>query len=317
MGKYRDVDCPICKKPLENGETIVICPDCGAPYHKSCVDTVGKCIRDDLHQAGKSWEMPTREKQYAADEEKRCSRCGTMNPVGGLFCVVCGNQMNQREGEENKSGPMGAGNRMGQQIPPFQMPYDPYNTPFGGVSPDDSIEEIPVRDWAIFVGQNTAYFIPKFKEYTERRKHNTFNFAAMLLGGIYFLYRKMFLWGGLLLAFRILITLPALLLQFDVMRLAMGGTALYTSDTLVLLNNICFGLNLVFMGLCGTFANKMYMSHCKSRIRQLQQQFTEDQTYRMKLTESGSVSRTVIVVVVAGYFLLSMAMTMVLMQSLL
>lgn len=314
MGKYRDVDCPICKKPLENGETIVICPECGTPYHKNCVDTVGKCVRDDLHAAGKSWEPPNREQQYAADEEKRCSRCGTMNPAGGLFCIVCGNQLGKRENQEEVSHQP---NMNMAPKPPFQMPYDPYNTPFGGVGPDESIEEIPVRDWAIFVGQNTAYFIPKFKEYAEHAKRTSFNFAAMLLGGIYFLYRKMFLWGALLLLLRIVITIPALLLQFDILREAMGGAAIYTSETMVLLNNICFFINLVLMGLCGTFSNRLYMLHCKRKIQNLQQHKEDDPAYRLKLTETGSVSRTVIVIVIAAYFVLSMGLSLLLMQSLL
>ncbi len=319
MGKYQGIDCPICKRPLENGEPIVICPDCGTPYHKSCVNTVGHCIHEDWHTSGKTFELPTAEEKteadeekYAADEEKRCSRCGTMNPVGGLFCMVCGNPLTSHRQQQGQGD-------MAQSYhqPHRQMPYDPYNTPFGGVSADEQIAEIPVRDWAIFIGQNTAYFIPKFKDTVDHAKSTGFNFVAMLLGGIYLMYRKMYLWGALLLAFRLLITVPGLLLQLDIMREMMGAGPIYTNDTVILLNNICGAVNLVVMGLCGAFANRLYLWHCKKKIGQLQQKFKDDTQYRAGLTQTGSVSRMVIVLIIAGYFLLSMGLSMWLVQSIL
>lgn len=322
MGKFKDVNCPICKKPLENGETIVVCPDCGTPYHKGCVDTVGRCIQDELHATGKTFELPKPEHQYAADEEKRCSRCGTLNPVGGLFCVVCGNELHQSADKEEpvKQQPLHGGQAGGPPpfggAQPYQMPYDPYNAPFGGVSPDDSIQDIPVRDWAIYVGQNTAYFIPKFKIFDDHKSKASFNVPAMLFGGMYFLYRKMYLWAVILLLFRIIIAIPSSLLQLDILREMVGAETLYTNDTVYMLENICFFLNLASMGLCGIFTNWLYRLHCHKQIKKLQSVTNDDQQYRAKLTETGSVSRLAITIVLAVYFLASMGLSMLLVESL-
>lgn len=315
MGKYQDVNCPICNEPLENGEIVVICPDCGAPYHKHCVEKEGKCIFTELHAEGKSWEAPKKEEKYAADEPKRCTRCGTLNPMDGLFCEVCGMPLNRPQtGSERPNMGQDRPN-MGQNYgrPPFQqMAYDPFSTPFGGVNPDESIDEIPVKDWAIYVGQNTQYFIPKFKLMSEKRKMPFFNMAAMFFNWIYFLYRKMYLWGIILFIVMMMLEVPAVLLQFDAIRETMipGVTPLFASDALYRIENICMFARMAIMLGCGFFTNHLYKIHCRNKIRQIQAEETEHGRYLERLTKSGSVSRKLILVLVIGYFGCSLILSM-------
>ena len=33
-----------CGKPLTLQDDIVVCPDCGAPYHRDCYEKLGRCI---------------------------------------------------------------------------------------------------------------------------------------------------------------------------------------------------------------------------------------------------------------------------------
>ncbi|MGI5959350.1 MAG: RING finger protein [Massiliimalia sp.] len=328
MGKYEGINCPICGEPLENGKIVVICPECGAPYHKECVDRVGKCIFDELHAQHKAWEPPKKkeERQYAGDEEKRCSRCGSMNPIDGLFCEVCGNPLVHKENTGRQERPnMGPnqnpygnyGQPNWQNNPygqfsqrPHHIPYDPYTTPFGGVNADESIDQIPVRDWAIYIGQNTQYFIPKFKAMSEKGKGSVqgFNFAAMFFNGYYFLFRKMYLWGVMILALMLLLEIPSAL--YLIMTTPGLNTALglnLDTELLAKMTSICYGLRLGVMVLCGVFGNHLYKIHCENKIQKLRSQMTEHHQYVTSLSRTGGTSFVVIFVL----FLLNMVLSIV------
>ncbi len=306
MGKYQNVDCPICGEPLENGKVIVICPECGAPYHKDCVDKEGKCIFDELHAQKKAWEMPKKEVHYTSDEPKRCSRCGTLNPIDGLFCEVCGNPLNQPKQPPNSNQQTFTG---GFQKPLNYMAYDPFTTPFGGVNPDEKIDEIPVKDWAVFIGQNTQYFIPKFNDMGQKRKNTTFNFAALLFNGFYFLYRKMYLWGIMLIVVMVGLQIPSILFTIQEMAKNMMMTDViqipFSMEALAHASNICSAARLVIMVLCGIFTNRLYKFHCENKIRKVQNQVTEHPEYMKTLTKTGGTSAKLIFILVTIYFILS------------
>ena len=75
MGKYTGCQCIICQKVFENDDDIVVCPDCGTPYHRSCYQSAGHCINQPLHAVGGSW-------QSIQDEHRR--------KLGGIECPHCG-----------------------------------------------------------------------------------------------------------------------------------------------------------------------------------------------------------------------------------
>ena len=171
MFKYKGVHCPHCGKEFKETDQILICPDCGAPYHKACIQELGQCQFQELHAKGESWQPPKTAAEEAEERcdgmaSRRCSRCGTLNSPDKLFCEVCGTPLNREDKEENPDQPGGFqqfGNGSQQAGPGFyQMPYNPYTTPFGGLGADEEIEEIPVKDLALYVKENTHYFLPKF-----------------------------------------------------------------------------------------------------------------------------------------------------------
>ncbi len=41
MPKYYGCPCEGCGKPLTLQDDIVVCPDCGAPYHRTCYEKMG------------------------------------------------------------------------------------------------------------------------------------------------------------------------------------------------------------------------------------------------------------------------------------
>ena len=58
MPKYYGCPCEGCGKPLTLQDDIVVCPDCGAPYHRDCYEKLGRCIHSPAHAAGYEWKFP-------------------------------------------------------------------------------------------------------------------------------------------------------------------------------------------------------------------------------------------------------------------
>ena len=40
---YKGVSCPVCGQEFKEGDDIVVCPECGAPHHRSCYKQLGNC----------------------------------------------------------------------------------------------------------------------------------------------------------------------------------------------------------------------------------------------------------------------------------
>ena len=70
MPKYYGCPCEGCGKPLTLQDDIVVCPDCGAPYHRVCYEKLGQCIHRPAHAAGYEWKFPYEESQRAALREE-------------------------------------------------------------------------------------------------------------------------------------------------------------------------------------------------------------------------------------------------------
>ncbi|MEE0240886.1 MAG: RING finger protein, partial [Ruminococcus sp.] len=44
MADYTGQSCFVCQKPFEPEDDVVVCPECGTPYHRACWQHYGHCI---------------------------------------------------------------------------------------------------------------------------------------------------------------------------------------------------------------------------------------------------------------------------------
>ena len=65
MIDYKHSSCQYCKKKFEPSDNIVVCPECGAPYHKECVEKSGKCVYADKHSDGFRFSDPEADHDFA------------------------------------------------------------------------------------------------------------------------------------------------------------------------------------------------------------------------------------------------------------
>ena len=86
MNKYVNVPCAKCGKPFTEDDDVVVCPDCGAPHHRSCYLELGHCARQDQHTDGSTWQDPRQE--AAPKENVTCPRCGAVNLPDAQYCAT-------------------------------------------------------------------------------------------------------------------------------------------------------------------------------------------------------------------------------------
>lgn len=327
--RYDTIDCPICEKKLDSGE-VVVCPDCGAPYHKECYLSQGQCLFPELHEKGEAWAPPKPEESaeyFDGNAQLRCSRCGTVNPPQGLFCQVCGNSLSPSEqpagfnpdasqrisgsappSTTNNAQGMGGfsfqgGQRQSGGYNPQDMPLNPYTTPFGGVAPDEEIDGLPAKDLAIFVGRNSHYYLPRFKEQTTA-KIRMLNWASFIFTGGHFIYRKMYGLGIMVILLEALISIPNTILLYQTLSSASNTAFATTMPNYDLLTNLNFIANLVGMGLrfaCGVLGNVFYKKHVYKKIRRLKSEATSEEGYLSSLAKKGSVAIKLISGLLIGY----------------
>ena len=206
MGKYTDSQCIICQKPFAEEDDIVVCPDCGTPYHRDCWNTQGKCINTALHAVGGSWTAQQQEQRLHSGG-RICPHCEYVNHHDAQRCESCGgelesNEQQQPENEEHVRIPLpGGGNA-----------YFDLDDPCCGLPPTEKIEEETLGDVASFVRTNTLYYIPLFRRFRDSGRKISLNFSCILFPHLYFAYRKM--WSMAIISSLILIIcgLPAALI---------------------------------------------------------------------------------------------------------
>ena len=85
MPKYYGCPCEGCGRPLALTDDIVVCPDCGAPYHRTCYEKMGLCVHAPAHGAGYEWKFPYQDAQL-----RTCPTCGERTLRSESVCRCCG-----------------------------------------------------------------------------------------------------------------------------------------------------------------------------------------------------------------------------------
>ena len=188
------------------------------------------------------------------------------------------------------------------------MPYNPYTTPFGGLGADEEIEEIPVKDLALYVKENTHYFLPKFKEMSTRKKSASWNWAAFFLDGIYLLYRKVWSWGILVLVATLILSLPSLAISYSSLYYNLNGSLPFARETILQLDNlgnVCYILSLALKLAVALFSNRLYKDKVFKDVRKIRENGGDSST----LSAKGGVSKAAVIVCVVVILVVSMVLS--------
>lgn len=348
MTKYIGAKCSVCGEMFKDGDDIVVCPDCGTPYHRACWDKNGECINHDLHESGMSWsEKMESERLEAAShgEPIRCIRCGTENDPGTMFCVECGMPLAQGRNDARPfNGTQAQSDRSEEQ--PNQNGFFNYSQPnadaqsgqgqqdqqdqqgfsngfnFGipvqpvKLTEESDIDGIRLGDFFDYAGRRSLSLIANFVKFAKTGSKTSMNIAALFFPQYYFFYRKMYKKGILFMLLWFLTAIPTLILygQSGVLGMVFFKMPFNIKSQAFL--NICNVAQIAatLMGIFAClYANYWYYKQARDDIQNIRSQTDLSETeIRAKIAQSGGTSWAKVIIAGVSAVALSLVFLLVL-----
>ncbi len=275
MSRYDNVECPVCEKKFIEGDDVVVCPICGTPHHRTCYQSEGRCHFESEHESGMQWEERNRKKEEEEhkDDPKKCPKCSAPNPPDGIFCQVCGFPMRNLAPEREQ--------REGFAPSPIDMMA--FTTPYGGIDPEEEIDGVTAKELALFVGENSFYYVPRMRNIKKNNRSASWNWSAFIFNFAYYFNRKMWAMGALMLALYVLSMVPAFVFMYhlalrnpDMLAMGMSAEMNYTGlESLMMASNIGSYLYSLLSFVSGLFANKIYTTYTFKKIKEVREQLGE------------------------------------------
>ncbi|MDR1354049.1 MAG: hypothetical protein LBJ38_00735 [Oscillospiraceae bacterium] len=272
MSRFTGQKCQSCKEALPD-ENVVVCPECGAPYHSTCFEREKKCVYEESHGQENCFSPEVED----SASSQICRNCGKKNSQTEETCSFCGKSV--KEGgmlKKSLSHTKESGNA------------------------DESNDTEKLMD--SFIMTNITYYRNAFR-------HNLkFNFAALFSPVSYFFYRKMYLVGSLIAGgFMGILYMFAKQMEKmvylnpdvhsaasmeDVMRrlLLLKQTNPYLYNELAKLSTSILFITFSVAALCiliGFFANNIYKRHVLNNVKQCKA-ITDESKERLILLLGGT-----------------------------
>ena len=216
---YEDRKCEYCGEQFAKNDDIVVCPDCGAPYHRKCWEAHGVCahqaehgkkaeeaqpavplpetedfigkirsqIESEKQKTGAQTPAPAAKKQY-------CENCGAKLIGDDEYCVYCAH----KQGDPLTRATAKNANK----------------DPLGGFAPDDDFGGEKAEDVALVVRNNAAKMMPKLHKISEQKVKLSWSWPSFFFGYLYYFFRKLYKYG--------IIVIMAQVLLFNVLNFVAG-----------------------------------------------------------------------------------------------
>ncbi len=274
MASYLGYKCVVCGQAFSEKDDIVVCPECGTPYHRECYEKSGKCINEELHKTGESWQKKT-ERENKESGYKKCPYCETMNKPHSIICENCGAPLVE-DLNKNMNGNAGGftqdrnsdSDARGQFTNAFG--FDPADK-YCGMDPDEEFESVKLRDLSEFVGTNQIYYLPIFRKMRDTKQKISLNIVSFFLPQLYFANRKMWLWALISIIISTILSLPYII--FVMADSEFAGSIFshinVSSGNFSMLYNITSVLSFVFQAFMLLFSNWLYYRHALNKIKRI------------------------------------------------
>lgn len=319
MTDYTGKRCIVCSEQFKEDDDIVVCPECGTPYHRACYEKYGDCVNVELHKSGRSWQ-PAKdvgtlfEDIETSEDDKVCPSCGYVNPKLTAFCDRCGSPMPVLERHnEHMRQKIAEAIHYDDGEPALNLqPYlINFTDPLCGYNPDEDFEGVRLYELADYVGTNTHYYLPNFKRFKDKRASLSWNFSAMLFPELFFAYRRMPLISLAAAFIRFLLMIPQyipILAKMDagaVSQFAKGFDVRSTAFSIVsLLSTVLIYAIMFFFG---TYGNKLYYRKAIKKTAKIKAE-TTPYTIRQTLRSKGGTSAGWVIAVIAIYVAVGMSL---------
>lgn len=298
MYDHTGCECSVCHQAFQSGDDIVVCPDCGAPYHRACYEKAGGCVYSARHSEGFEWDPP-----HKAVEDVACPRCGTANHADNSYCKNCGAPLKTQDSStaSGSTGASGAAYRTGAGTGANTAAFDYesfYRTPYTGayrpaIDPNEKMDDIPAAEWAAYIGPSSRTYLNVFKQMELLHRKHSVSFSAMLFGPFYFFYRKAWKPAFLFLAAELVLNIPSLLNLLQV-----SGSTLAPALSAGALSALSWAASIasfVLMAIRGMYGFYFYKKSAAERIRRIQAAYPDPEKRSFVLSAQGGISVAAVV----------------------
>ena len=136
-------------------------------------------------------------------------------------------------------------------------------------------EDVNLKDWQLFIGPKSTYYIPRWLEFKPGKSKASFNIAAFFFGAFWMLYRKMYIaaaiWFGLIL--------------FE------GFFEVYVIEEIFgEVSGLDKILNWVVAAIMGFYGNYFYFKNAEQKIARIRNSNYSDELYEEELQKQGGTS---------------------------
>lgn len=317
MADYIGTRCVVCNEKFTEQDDIVVCPECGTPYHRECYKKEGKCVNTALHESGGEWKpsYDVGDTSHEHTEEEICSGCGYKNPPQSLFCERCGRPLRilEEHNENFRAKVSGVreddpqaynrNNDLRIELQPFLINF---SDPLCGYNPDEDFDGVRLCELADYVENNTHYYLPAFKRIKDKTSSIIWNLSATLFPELYFANRKMPLMALAAFLLRLIGMIPMfirLFTEIDVAVLSEFAAKFdIRSTAFQILYLLSYAINYGTMFFCGAYANRIYYRHAVRKTAKIKAA-TPPQFLRDTLRRKGGTSAGLLVAAILLYML--------------
>ncbi len=311
--KYTGEKCFACNETFEKEDDVVVCPECGTPYHRHCYKEKGHCINSQLHESGIIWKRSVNEN-------------ASQNNINN-------NQENSNETEKRFEE---SGNINNAEREPFNQSGDGFirfelNKPLYGLDPNEDFEGVKMIEMFSFVKTNTLYYIPLFKKMKDMGSKISFNISSFLFPYFYFAHRKMWLMAIISVLVTLVLQIPSFLINLNnsieyglidenmisYAEAVFHNLLIFIDSNYNMIENIAFvcsiGSYLFKIAMC-LFSNWLYYRFAIKSINKIKSQNLEVPKRVSAISSAGGTSMAniflILLVIVGCYFLISFAIDM-------
>ena len=302
MTRYTGNHCPVCEQAFTDTDDIVVCPDCGTPYHRDCWKKVGACMHRSEHAAGFEWQPEIGPEAAKAAHEATCPNCGTRNTPGAARCSHCGCPLPRSEADSADAAkpeeqvpiyardPSAVNNRSAAPGPHIET----YSADREGaiyrreIGPEDTIDGIKAKDWAAYVGRSPMYYLMQFFRMSITNRKAAVCLSAFLFGPAYLFYRKMWKEGLLTAILTIVLSIPTFIEIISVFNPSLLGAM--PLGWLPAAVNVCAVASWALNIILGLFAVSWYRREAKKNIDRIYADYPDGEARTDALLQKGGTN---------------------------
>lgn len=246
--QFKNEKCAACGMKFFDDEDIVVCPECGTPYHRECWNRIGTCIHSAEH-GSYEWKSDNEELREHLENIEHAENIKHETTEDGFEIFHVDSYDEYREIMDKK---------LLEQEKDF-----------------DDIDGVTAKELLKFVGKNGYYYLPVFNDMRKNNKSMKLNFAAFLFFPIHCFYRRMNFFGVIMMFLLFLTTEAKILLSHFADELGFSDNTLLTAY--IITTAVSLALNIFVL----MFFNYFYLKASVKKIKMIKQHYSNESYERV------------------------------------